>query len=67
MYLREYENRIFNSPTDIKPFIMPSNENKSKLFSPTDITEFKLCIKLEKLISSPTTLFPISCILPEIK
>ena len=46
---------------------MPSNENKSKLISPTDITEFKLCIKLEKVISLPTTLSPISCILPEIK
>ena len=41
IYLSEYENSRFKSPTDINPFIIPSNENKSKELSPIEIVEFR--------------------------
>ena len=67
MYLREYENKRLIKHTDIKLFNKPSKENTFIVDASEVITEFKLLIKEEKLISSPSKFCPICVIAAEIK
>ena len=54
------------NPIDIKLFSRPSKEKTFKLLLSVVIIEFKFSIKLEKQISSPIRLLPISLIASDI-